>query len=78
MTQDEAVRYCEERGIGPSLTRAERLALSAEDFRMFIAAYPIDPAEVSNIAWAAVAGQRTAATVAQREQARQLRNAAGL
>ena len=73
MTQDEARRYCEERGIGPVLTRDERKALTQEDFRMFAAAYPGDPSSVSTDVSA-----RVNESMVHRVRASELHQASGL
>lgn len=64
MTQDEALRYCEERGIGPELTRAERQSLSTDDFRMFALAFSTgQAAELPNREWAQEVYEGSAARV---------------
>lgn len=79
VSQQEAKQYCEERGIGPHLGRADRMALSAEDSRMFAWAYSTsDPHEVENIEWALTAQAEAKRRIAEREQVEQLRHTADL
>lgn len=79
MTQDEARDYCEQRGIGPHLGRAERMALSPEDGRMFMVAFSTgDPSAFANQEWVGEVQAKAAARIEDRERAQRLRDAAGL